>query len=66
MVPAQKLEKQVKDIHLKLNNVIRTSVSKVGRFPTGNIKKFLESWKKLTSDKCILDVVKNELKLEFN
>ena len=34
-------------------------------FQAGNIKLFLENWKRITSDKYILDIVKHVLKLEF-
>ena len=34
-------------------------------FQAGNIKLFLENWKRITSDKYILDIVKHGLKLEF-
>ena len=45
--PAHKLEKQVRGIHLKLNNVIRASpISKVGRFQASNIKTFWRTGKR--------------------
>ena len=50
---------------MKLNNVIKTSISKADSFQAGNIKHFLENWKRITSDKYILDIVKHGLKLEF-
>ena len=50
---------------MKLNNVIKTSISKADSFQAGNIKIFLENWKRITSDKYILDIVKHGLKLEF-
>ena len=50
---------------MKLNNVIKTSISKADSFQAGNIKNFLENWKRITSDKYILDIVKHGLKLEF-
>ena len=64
-LPARKLESQVRDIHLKLKNVIRTSISKFDSFQAGNIKHFLENWKRITSDKYILDTVKHRFKLDF-
>ena len=51
-------------MHTKLNNVIKTSISKANSFQAGN-KNFLENWKRITSDKYILDIVKHGLKLEF-
>ena len=50
---------------MKLNNVIKTSINKADSFQAGNIKNFLENWKRITSDKYILDTVKHGLKLEF-
>ena len=50
---------------MKLKNVIKTSISKVHSFQAGNIKKFLKNWKKITSDKYIINIVKHGLKLEF-
>ena len=50
---------------MKLNNVIKTSINKADSFQAGNIKIFLENWKRITSDKYILDIVKHGLKLEF-
>ena len=50
---------------MKLNNVIKTSINKADSFQAGNIKNFLENWKRITSDKYILDIVKHGLKLEF-
>ena len=50
---------------MKLNNVIKTSINKADSFQAGNIKKFPENWKRITSDKYILDIVKHGLKLEF-
>ena len=50
---------------MKLNNAIKTSISKADSFQAGNIKNFLENWKRITSDKYILDIVKHGLKLEF-
>ena len=50
---------------MKLKNVIKTSISKSDSFQAGNIKHFLENWKRITSDKYILDIVKHGLKLEF-
>ena len=50
---------------MKLKNVVKTSVSKADRFQAGNIKFFWENWKRITSDKYILDIVKHGLKLEF-
>ena len=50
---------------MKLKNVIKTSISKADSFQAGNIKPFLENWKRITSDKYILDIVKHGLKLEF-
>ena len=64
-VPAQKLKNQVRDIYTKLNNVIKTSTSKTDSFQAGNIKNFLENWKRITSVKYILDIVKHGLKLDF-
>ena len=49
---------------MKLKIVIKTSTSKADSFQAGNIKHFLESWKSITSDKYILDIVKHGLKLE--
>ena len=63
-VPVQELKNQVKDIHMKLKIVIKTSTSKADSFQAGNIKHFLESWKSITSDKYILDIAKHGLKLE--
>ena len=63
-VPEQKLEKQQSGIHPKLKNVIRLSISKVDRFQVGNINFRLENWKKVTSDKYILDIIKYWLKLD--
>ena len=51
-------------MHTKLNNVIKTSISKANSFQAGN-KNFLENWKRITSDKYILDIVKHGLKLDF-
>ena len=42
-VPAQELKNQVRDIHMKLNNVIKTSLSKADSFQAGNTKIFLEN-----------------------
>ena len=39
-VPAQELNNQVKDIHMKLNDVINTSINKADSFQAGNIKFF--------------------------
>ena len=51
---------------MKLKNIIKISISKTDSFQAGNIKKrFLENWKRITSDKYILDIVKHGLKLEF-
>ena len=50
---------------MKLKNVIKVSISKTDSFQTGNIKHFPENWKRITSDKYILDIVKHGLKLEF-
>ena len=50
---------------MKLNNVIKTSISKVYSFQAGDIKNFQGNWKRITSDKYILDIVKHGLKLEF-
>ena len=50
---------------MQLKNVIKTSISKVHSFQAGNIKKFLKNWKKITSDKYIINIVKHGLKLEF-
>ena len=50
---------------MKLNNVIKTCISKTDSFQTGNIKSFLKKWKRIISDKNILDIVKHGLKLEF-
>ena len=50
---------------MKLKNVVKTSVSKADSFQAGNIKNFWENWKRITSDKYILDIVKHGLKLEF-
>ena len=50
---------------MKLNNVIKTSISKADSFQAGNIKNFLKNWKRITSDKYILEIVKHGLKLEF-
>ena len=50
---------------MKLNNVIKTSINKANSFQAGNIKSFLENWKRITSDKYILDIIKHGLKLEF-
>ena len=50
---------------MKLNNVIKTSISKAYSFQAGNINIFLENWKRITSDKYTLDLVKHGLKLEF-
>ena len=50
---------------MKLNNVTKTSISKADSFQAGKIKNFLENWKRITSDKYILDIVKHGLKLEF-
>ena len=36
-VPAQELKNQVRDTHIKLKNVIKTSISKVDSFQAGNI-----------------------------
>ena len=47
---------------MKLNNVIKTSISKADSFKEDNIKIFLENWKRITSDKYILDIVKHGLK----
>ena len=41
---------------MKLKNVIKTSISKSGSFQAGNIKHLLENWKRITSDKYILDI----------
>ena len=35
------------------------------KFSGGNTKLFAKNWKKLTSDKYILDIVTNELRLDF-
>ena len=64
-VAVQKLIDQVRDIHMKLKNVVKTSISKADSFQAGNIKNFLENWKRITSDKFILDIVKHGLKIEF-
>ena len=50
---------------MKLKNVIKTSINKADNFQAGSIQNFLENWKRITSDKYILDTVKHELKLEF-
>ena len=50
---------------MKLKNIIQTSISKADSFQAGNITNFLENWKRITSDKYILDIVKHGLKLEF-
>ena len=50
---------------MKLKNVIKASINKANSFQAGNIKKFLENWKKITLNKYILDIVKHGLKLEF-
>ena len=50
---------------MKLKNVIKMSISKADSFPSGNIQNFLENWKRITSDKYILDIVKHGLKLVF-
>ena len=50
---------------MKLKNVVKTSVSKADSFQADNINNFLENWKRITSDKYILDIVKHGLKLEF-
>ena len=50
---------------MKLSNAIKTSISKTDSFQTGNIKIFLKNWKRIISDKYILDIVKHGLKLEF-
>ena len=55
----------MRDIQLKLKNVIKISISTANSFQAGNIKFFLENWKKITSDKYILDIAKHGLKLEF-
>ena len=47
---------------MKLNNVIKTCISKTDSFQTGNIKNFLKNWKRIISDKYILDIVKHGLK----
>ena len=49
---------------MKLKNVIKTSISKVHSFQAGDTKKFLKNWKRITSDKYIIDIVKHGLKLE--
>ena len=50
---------------MKLKNVIMMSISKADSFQSGNIQNFLVNWKRITSDKYILDIVKHGLKLEF-
>ena len=50
---------------MKLKNLVKASVSKADSFQAGNINNFLENWKRITSDKYILDIVKHGLKLEF-
>ena len=49
---------------MKLNNV-KTSINKTDSFQADNIKNVLENWKRITSDKYILDIVKHGLKLEL-
>ena len=46
-------------------NVIKTSISKADSFQAGNIKFFLENWKRVTSEKYIIDTAKHGLKLDF-
>ena len=55
----------MRNIQLKLKNLIKTSTSKADSFLAGNIKDFLENWEKVTLDKYILDIVKHGSKLEF-
>ena len=50
---------------MKFKNAIKASINKANSFQSGNMKKFLENWKKKTSNKYILDTVKHWLKLEF-
>ena len=50
---------------MKSNNVIKTSISTADSFQAGNVKIFLENWKRITSDKYILDIAKHGLKLQF-
>ena len=64
-VPVQELKNQVRDIRMKSNNVIKTSISTADSFQAGNVKIFLENWKRITSDKYILDIAKHGLKLQF-
>ena len=45
-VAVQKLIDQVRDIHMKLKNVVKTSISKADSFQAGNIKNFLENGKR--------------------
>ena len=50
---------------MKLKNVIKTSISKADSFQAGCIQNFHENWKRIPSDKYILDIAKHGLKLEF-
>ena len=39
---------------------------KVQNFKAGNIRNYLQNWKKLTSDSNILEIIKSGLKLNFS
>ena len=43
----------------------RNKYELITKFPGGNTKLFAKNWKKLTSDKYILDIVTNGLRLDF-